>query len=322
MLANLLKAMPKSTHPDLLVGFETSDDAGVFRLNSEQAIVQTVDFFPPIVDDPFWFGQIAAANALSDIYAMGGRPLTALNLVGFPASLPEWVLAEMIRGGTEKVIEAGAVIIGGHSIKDKELKYGLSVTGIVHPDRILTNAGAKVGDRLFLTKPIGTGIIATGIKRNMVGQQEIDQVIAQMATLNRLAAEACDGLAVTAMTDVTGFGLLGHASEMANGSGVTLELSAHAIPLLAEARRLASLGVLTGGAADTRSFLADQIHLTSSAAQSIADLLFDPQTSGGLLIAVADRDAAKLSAALAAKRLPSETIGSVVLRSTVSVVVS
>ena len=259
-LADVLSNLPKTNHPDLLVGYGNADDAGVFRLNEKQALVQTVDFFPPIVDDPFIFGQIAAANALSDVYAMGGRPLTALNIVAFPSTtMPGEILTEILRGGTDKIEEAGAIVVGGHSIKDKELKYGVAVTGLVDPAAIVTNAAAKTGDLLFLTKPLGTGIITTAIKRDAVDQQLIKTVTDQMATLNKVAAELMVRFGVKAATDITGFGLLGHAFEMAQASGVTIKLKAGSLPLLKKSIELAKNGFNPGGAKDNRTYLKDHV---------------------------------------------------------------
>ena len=313
----MLKDLPQSTHPDLLVGFNKADDAGVFRLDERTALVQTVDFFPPIVDDPYNFGRIAAANALSDVYAMGGRPLTALNIVGFPMGvMPPEILSEILRGGNEKVMEAGAVTVGGHSIKDKELKYGLAITGIVDPNHIVTNAGAKPGDKLFLTKALGTGIIATGIKRNVVSSELADLVIRQMATLNRIAAELMLQFDVHAATDVTGFGLLGHAMEMAEASGVSMHIYAGTLPILPEAERLAAEGVNPGGAGDNRSWLQSRVAVAPDVRKSLEQVLYDPQTSGGLLIAIPPHRAEAFAAALKKAELLSAIVGEVRPRGT------
>lgn len=309
----MLKDLPQSAHPDLLVGFNKADDAGVFRLDERTALVQTVDFFPPIVDDPYYFGQIAAANALSDIYAMGGRPLTALNIVGFPlGTMPPEILSDILRGGNEKVQEAGAVIVGGHSIKDKELKYGLAITGLIDPGKIVANSGAKPGDRLFLTKALGTGIITTGIKRNVVSPELTQLVIRQMTTLNRVAAELMVQYEVHAATDITGFGLLGHAMEMAEGSGVSLRLFADRLPILPEAERLAAEGVNPGGATDNRSWLQDRVTVAPGVRKSLEQVMYDPQTSGGLLMAIPANRAEAFCLALRAAGLPSAIIGEVV----------
>ena len=322
-LANLLKDLPLSTHPDLLVGFNKADDAGVFRLDERTALVQTVDFFPPIVDDPYQFGRIAAANALSDVFAMGGRPLTALNIVGFPVmTMPPEVLREILRGGNEKIEEAGAVVVGGHSIKDKELKYGVAVTGIIDPNRIVTNAGAKPGDKLFLTKALGTGIITTGIKRNIVSAELANLVIDQMATLNRMAAELMVQFEVHAATDITGFGLLGHAMEMAEASGVSLRFFAERLPILPEAERLAGEGVNPGGANDNRSYLQDRVSVAAEVRKTLEQVLYDPQTSGGLLMAIPPNRAEAFSKALQAAGLPSAVVGEVTPRAAKVLLVS
>jgi selenide,water dikinase len=311
----VLKDLPQSTHPHLLIGFNKADDAGVYRLDGRTALVQTVDFFPPIVDDPYSFGQIAAANALSDVFAMGGRPLTALNIVGFPlGTMPPNVLTEMLRGGSEKVEEAGAVVVGGHSIKDKELKYGLAITGVVDPGRIVTNAGARPGDKLFLTKALGTGIITTAIKRNAVSTEVTQLLVAQMTALNRTAAELMLQHDVHAATDITGFGLLGHALEIAEASGVSLRLFANTLPILPEALRLAGEGFNPGGADDNRSYLQDKIRIDNAVEKNLQQVLFDPQTSGGLLIAIPAARAEEFSKALQAADLWEKIIGEVTAR--------
>ncbi len=321
-MAEALSKLPQASHPDLLVGFNKADDAGVFRINDTQALVQTVDFFPPIVDDPYHFGRIAAANALSDVFAMGGKPLTALNIVGFPVStLPKEMLAEILRGGNEKVEEAGAVVVGGHSIKDGELKYGISVTGIVHPDRIVANSGARVGDSLFLTKPLGTGIITTGIKRGVVGDDLIALVIEQMATLNGPAAELMVEHNAHAATDITGFGLLGHALEMARASEVSIRFAASALPILPDAQRLAGEGVNPGGANDNKAFLEGTVSFDTDVSDSLQQVLFDPQTSGGLLIAIGADHTDGFRAGLNALGLPDCQVGVVTAKSNTALVV-
>ena len=272
--------------PRLIVGRETFDDAGVFVLSDDLALVQTVDFFAPIVDDPYLFGQIAAANALSDVYAMGGEPLTALNIVAFPSSkLPMSLLGEILRGGQDKVHEAGALVVGGHSIIDEELKFGLAVTGRAHPKRLLTNAAASVGDRLVLTKPIGTGILATALKRGVLGQLEIDGLYETMRTLNRAASQAALSVGARCATDITGFGLLGHASHIARASNVTLRIEASRVPVLPGTEAAWNAGARTGGAERNASYLETRVQW-NDASLWIRDLLIDPQTSGGLLVAV------------------------------------
>jgi selenide,water dikinase len=270
----------------VLVGRETFDDAGVFVLRDDLALVQTVDFFAPIVDDPYVFGQIAAANALSDVFAMGGEPLTAMAIVGFPVGkLPPSVLAEILRGGQDKVREAGAVLIGGHSIIDEELKFGLSVTGQAHPARLLTNATARSGDRLVLTKPLGTGLLATAAKAGRLSAEAVSMLHASMSTLNATASRAALAAGITCATDVTGFGLLGHALNVARGSGVTLRIDGRRLPELPGARELWRAGTRTGGAERNESYLASHVDSTAADPADLA-LALDPQTSGGLLLAV------------------------------------
>lgn len=290
-----MHSLPKFDHPDLIVGTETSDDAGVFRLRSDLAIVNTVDFFTPIVDDPYLFGQIAAANALSDIYAMGAEPRTALNIVCFPkGKMDIQVLGEVLKGGAEKVREAGAVIIGGHSIIDEEIKYGMAVTGVIHPDKVVRNVGVQEGDALVLTKPLGTGIITTALKKGKASKESIQAAVASMVALNNTASKIMRNYPVHACSDVTGFGLLGHALEMASGSSVTLILESSKLPLLHRAPRLAEKGYLTGGCKRNREYLQDKITIDKSIREGLVEVAFDPQTSGGLLIALARRHASKL----------------------------
>ena len=302
-LQHVLHLLPSFDHPDLLVGTETNDDAGVFRLTPDLAIVNTVDFFTPIVDDPFTFGQIAAANALSDVYAMGGVPKTALNIVGFPRGAMEIeTLVEVLKGGADRVREAGAVVIGGHSIIDPEIKYGMAVTGVVHPDRIVRNVGARPGDTLVLTKPLGTGIITTAAKRaggsdaRLAGS--LAAAVASMVTLNATASRVMLGFDVHACSDVTGFSLLGHSQEMAAGSGVTIEIDASSLPLLEGAPDLAESGHLTGGCKRNRGYLQDKVSVDPAVRPGLVEVAFDPQTSGGLLIALPATDAPRLADAL------------------------
>jgi selenide, water dikinase len=270
----------------VVVGRETFDDAGVFVMRDDLALIQTLDFFAPIVDDPYLFGQIAAANALSDVFAMGGEPLTAMAIVGFPAGkLPMSVLTDILRGGQDKVREAGAVLIGGHSIIDEELKFGLSVTGQAHPARLLTNAAARPGDVLVLTKPLGTGLLATAAKQGTLGDDAASALYESMCALNAAASRAAVALGLTCATDVTGFGLLGHASHVARGSGVTLRIEGARLPELPGARALWTAGVRTGGAERNEEYLAPMVDWSGTRAEDRA-LALDPQTSGGLLVAV------------------------------------
>ena len=305
----MLHSLPSFEHPDLIVGTETSDDAGVFRLRDDLAIVNTVDFFTPIVDDPFTFGQIAAANALSDIYAMGGEPKTALNIVGFPkGKLDLDVLTDIIRGGSERVRAAGAMLIGGHSIIDEELKYGLAVTGVVHPDRVVRNVGVRPDDALVLTKALGTGIIATGLKRRKASTASVRATVASMIALNDTASAIMRTFPVHACSDVTGFGLLGHAFEMASGSGVTIVLEARTLPLLPGARRLARLGYVTGGCRRNREYLKNKTSVHRSVRDDLVEIALDPQTSGGLLMALPADRAAALVDRLRSKGIDAATL--------------
>ena len=285
-LSRALAALPHRTDPRLVVGRETFDDSGVFVLSDDLALVQTVDFFAPIVDDPYLFGQIAAANALSDVYAMGGEPLTALNIVGFPSGkLPIEVLTEILRGGQDKVHEAGALIVGGHTIIDEELKYGLAVTGRADPQRLLTNADAVVGDKLVLTKPLGTGLLATAAKQQKLPSRELDGLLVSMAQLNRDASRAALAVGARCATDVTGFGFLGHALHIARASNVTLQIELANLPALPGARESWRAGMRTGGAERNEQYLRDLVGWGGSSDEDRA-ILIDPQTSGGLLVAV------------------------------------
>lgn len=282
-------------HPDLIVGMETSDDAGVFRLRDDLAIVNTVDFFTPVVDDPYTYGQISAANSLSDVYAMGGEPKTALNIVCFPQSgIDKEILVDILRGGADKAAEAGVVVVGGHSVADDEIKYGMAVTGVIDPHRVHRNVGAQVGDVLVLTKPLGTGILTTALKKAHLSEEEYGAVVASMATLNRGAAQVMLRYTVHACTDITGFSLMGHSCEMAMGSDVTLRLQSTALPLLPGALRLALEGYITGGCKRNRAYLADKVRVRPEMPQDLNEVAFDPQTSGGLLIAVPAREAETL----------------------------
>lgn len=287
ILNRVLSGMPRHSNENVLVGFDTSDDAGVYRLSDEIALVQTVDFFSPVVDDPYTFGAIAAANALSDVYAMGGRPVSALSILAWPAAEDADILEKILAGGAEKLKEAGCVILGGHSVNDPEIKFGYAVTGVVHPERFKPNAGAKAGDALVLTKKIGTGVITTALKRGMADPAHVDAAIASMLTLNRAAAEEMAAFDVHGLTDVTGFGLLGHAREMALASGVTLEIESSWVRFLDGAVDCARAGALPGGLANNRDFVSSCVEGSSA----FDDLLYDPQTSGGLLIALPEADA-------------------------------
>lgn len=296
------------------MGIDHLDDAGVYRLTEDIALVQTTDFFTPIVDDPFSFGQIAAANALSDVYAMGGKPLTAMNMVAFPIEkMNGSILREILRGGYSKIHEAGAIIVGGHSIDDPEIKYGLSVTGIVNPDRILTNARARPGDRLVLTKPLGTGIIGTALKGEMASQEAVKKITESMTTLNHVAYEVMVEVGVNACTDITGFGLLGHAMEMAIASDVGIAIKSQSVPLFPEVEEYASMGLVPAGTARNREFCSCRVEISGDISDEKLDILYDAQTSGGLLISVEGEKAQRLLEQLHAKGVqPAAIIGEVI----------
>jgi len=284
--------LPRETDPNLIVGQETSEDAGVYRLSDDLALVQTLDFFTPIVNDPYDFGRIAAANALSDVYAMGGKPLTAMNIVCFPiGKMDKGILKEILRGGLEKIHEAGAVLVGGHSVDDAELKYGLSVTGLVSPEKVWTNAGAQPGDALILTKPLGTGILATAIKGGLISTEAERQVIELMATLNNRAAAVMSAYSVHACTDITGFGLLGHALEMAQASKVTISIEVHKVPVLPEVLDHTGMGLVPAGSYANRNFCASHVREIGSIDPLYLDIIADAQTSGGLFLALASNEA-------------------------------
>jgi selenide,water dikinase len=284
-LDQVLPGVPRLNDPNVLVGFDTADDAGVYRLSPECALVQTVDFFTPIVDDPKTYGRIAAANALSDVYAMGGRPISALSILCYPAKGDLDDLREILAGGAEKMIEAGCALIGGHSVGDDEIKFGYAVTGVVHPDRIWTNAGARPGDVLVLTKPIGTGVIATALKRGIAKDEHVEASIESMSRLNRIEASA------HGCTDVTGFGLMGHAREMALASGVTLEINAAALEFLPGALEYSAAGARPGGLTNNREFASCAVKIEGELDEALEALLYDPQTSGGLLLSQSPENA-------------------------------
>ena len=313
-LSQVLSALPQQTDPHLLVGFETSDDAGIYRIGPDQALVQTIDFFTPLVDDPYIFGQIAATNALSDVYAMGGRPLTALAVVCFPQDADLEILKEILRGGLAKMSEAHCTVVGGHSVRDPAIKFGYAVTGLIDPARVFTNAGALVGDTLILTKPVGTGVITTALKQGKAQPVWVERAIRSMTTLNSTAsaiAKARPG--VHAITDITGFGLMGHGREMALGSGVVLEIETGSVPLIEGALDAVRAGAIPGGLLSNREFA--ECLVRDFAAGRISDdlraLLYDPQTSGGLLLSVAAQDATDLLDSLQTAGLPAAMIGRV-----------
>jgi selenide,water dikinase len=310
-LSQVIRSLPAPIpDPNLLVGIDTSDDAGVYKLSDDLALVQTVDFFTPIVDDPYSFGQVAAANAISDIYAMGGRPLTALNIVAFPIrTLDKQVLADILRGAGDKMKEAGITLVGGHSIDDNEPKFGLAVTGLIHPDKVRTNAGARAGDKLILTKPIGVGILTTSIKKDRLSDEEVQRVTGVMAALNKTAAETMETYNVHACTDVTGFGLMGHTLEMAKGSGVGIRIFADRVPVLPRVRELAEEGFVPGGTKNNFAHVQDSVTFPETLDQVGQWILCDAVTSGGLLISVEGSQAEELLTRLTQAGVEAGLIG-------------
>ncbi|OGO30353.1 MAG: selenide, water dikinase SelD [Chloroflexi bacterium RBG_16_56_11] len=287
--------MPFQSDPNIIAGMERAEDAGVYKISDDLALVQTVDFFTPIVDDPYDFGRIAVTNALSDVYAMGGRPLTALNIVCFPRETMDIsILRDILRGGLDQMHEAGVILLGGHTVDDPELKYGLAVTGTIRPDKVVHNTGAKPGDRLILTKPLGTGIISTAIKHGAASKKAIARIVKSMTTLNRAASEAMLEVGVNACKDITGFGLLGHAAEMIQGTGVGMVINAAAVPCFPEAKEYAAKGFVPGAVERNRDYRKEIVDIGKKVPRYMQNIIFDPQTSGGLLIAVPARRAPRL----------------------------
>jgi selenide, water dikinase len=315
-LDKVLGKLPRQYDPNVLVGFDHADDAGVYQISPDQALVQTVDFFTPVVDDPYIFGQIAATNALSDVYAMGGKPLTALALVCFPEKAELDILERILAGGLSKMIEAGCIVIGGHSIRDEETKFGYAVTGLIHPKKVLANAGARPDDVLIFTKALGTGVISTAVKKGKAEPTWINAAVQSMTTLNKQAAEVIGKkeCRVHAMTDVTGFGMIGHAREMALASDASLGLYAYRIPVLAGALECIHAGYIPGGLNNNRDFAECVVEYESGVAEDLRTLLFDPQTAGGLLISVASEDSAQLVRSLNTAGVPAVEIGEVLPR--------
>ena len=322
VLDSILKRLPPQTDPNLLVGFETSDDAAVYRLTDDLAIVQTVDFFTPIVDDPAQFGQVAATNSLSDVYAMGGRPISALTIVAFPASGAPEILEEILRGGLAKMSEANCTVVGGHSIRDDELKFGYAVTGVIHPEKVWKNVGARPGDILLFTKPLGTGVISTALKQGLAQEAWVSAATASMTRLNRDAADALHEVEaaskneppVHAVTDVTGFGLLGHAREMAIGSGVSMKIDHKQIAYLPGAIEASRGQFFSGGMKNNRDFCESCVGFADSVAEEFRALLFDPQTSGGLLVSISPGSAESALAAFERRNVSARAIGEIVPR--------
>lgn len=309
-LCKLLSNIPKNEDENLLVGLDTSDDAAVYKLSEDIATIQTLDFFTPMVDDPYIFGEIAATNALSDVYAMGGKPLLALNIVGFPISQSMDILGEILRGGANKVKEAGAIVVGGHSIQDNEPKYGLSVTGVVHPEKVLKNSSARTGDVLILTKPLGIGIINTAIKGEVASKEAYDKAVKSMTTLNKYAAEIMLDYDISSCTDVTGFGLMGHAYEMASGSNKTIRVFKDTVEYIEEAKEYAKMGMIPSGCYKNREYLKGKYE-TNNVELWLEDILFDPQTSGGLLISCKKEDHIEILERLNKLELNSFIVGEV-----------
>jgi selenide, water dikinase len=312
VLDSVLGKLARQQDANVLVGFDKADDAGVYLVSPELALVQTVDFFTPIVDDPYTFGQIAATNALSDVYAMGGKPMSSLAMVCFPDKADTEILGQILAGGLSKMMEAGCTVIGGHSIRDPEIKFGYAVTGSIHPKRVLTNSGARAGDRLLLTKSLGTGVISTAIKKGEAKPEWIEAATKSMITLNKTGAEIALKYDVHSMTDITGFGLIGHAREMALGSGVALRLRASEVPVMAGALECIRAGFVPGGLKANREFAECVVQYADTVSEELRTLIFDPQTAGGLLISVPAGESAKMAAELKAAGLQAAEIGEAV----------
>jgi len=319
-LSKILYKLPVMKNDNIIVGIETSDDAAVYKLNDDTAMIQTLDFFTPVVDDPYTYGQIAAANSLSDVYAMGGKPVSALNIVCFPLCLSTEILAEILRGGADKVLEAGAVIVGGHTVDDNEPKYGLSVTGLVHPSKVLKNYGSKAGEVVILTKPLGTGIINAAIKGQIVSDNAYEKAVKVMSTLNKYAAEIMVNHNISACTDITGFGFLGHSYEMASASKVTIKYYKEKIPYIAEAKKYAEMGLVPEGTYNNRAYLEDKCSLNNLPVW-LEDILFDPQTSGGLLFTLSAEDGRKIIKELEVLEIESAIVGEVIALGNKSIIV-
>ncbi|OLS03345.1 selenide, water dikinase [Tissierella creatinophila DSM 6911] len=311
-MSQVLRHLPKIQDENLIVGLDTADDAAVYKINEDLAIIQTLDFFTPVVDDPYTFGQIAAANSLSDIYAMGGEPKLCMNIVCFPDCLNPEILTEILKGGFDKVKESGALLVGGHSVSDDEPKYGLSITGFVNPKKVLTNSNAKVGDVLIITKPLGLGIINTAIKGEIADAETYKIAVEVMTTLNKFGKEAIEGIVgVNSVTDITGFGLLGHALEMAEGSDVTININYKSIPLIKNSLEYARMGLVPAGTYANKTHIGDKVLFEENVPEDIKDVLYDPQTSGGLMISVSKEDSKQVLERLKSSRLPYGIIGEV-----------
>lgn len=320
-LAQVLCHLKNDYDENLIVGMETSDDAAVYKITDNIAIVQTLDFFTPVVDDPYIYGQIAAANSLSDIYAMGAEPKLALNITCLSEDLPKEIIKKILQGGHDKVKEANAMIIGGHTVDDNEPKYGLSVTGFIHPKDVLTNSNAKVGDVLILTKPLGLGILNTGIKAGIVSEEGYQTAVNTMTELNKFSKDAMMKVGVNSCTDITGFGLLGHAFEMALGSNVTIKIDANSIPIIEEALNLAKMGIIPAGAYKNMEHIKNHVKVKETVPQNVLDCMYDPQTSGGLLISVEKSKSDTLLNELKDSKTPFALIGEVLEKSDFSIMV-
>lgn len=311
-LRNILSILPEVSNPDILVDMSYSDDAGIIRLTDDIALVQTVDFFTPIVDDPYDFGRIAAANAFSDVYAMGGQPFTAMNIVCFPSDdLNQDILKQTLTGGHDIIKEAGAFLMGGHSVDDQEFKYGLSVTGIIHPDKIISNSGAHPGDSCILTKPLGTGILATAIKGQIADQSVVKKLVDLTSTLNNVASHIMNSFPVSACTDITGFGLAGHACEIAKASSISIHFKSDQIPLIPQSIEYANMGLIPAGAYANKSYFQKNVHIAQDIQRVYEDLFFDPQTSGGLLICLPSAFANQVIMALKSNHIDAAIVGKV-----------
>lgn len=321
VLHEVLSSLPKFEDSNLLVGFDTKDDACVYKINDDTVAIQTVDFFPPMVDDPYIFGQIAAANALSDIYAMGGNPATAMNLLCFPSCLDKSIMHDILKGGYEKVKEAGAVIAGGHTIADPTPKYGLCVTGFAHPSEILSNSNAKTGDVLILTKPLGVGIMNTAAKAELLDENKIKEVTSIMCTLNKYAKECASGLEVHSCTDITGFSLIGHSYEMASGSDKTIEIFSNSVPIIDGALDYAKMGIIPEGMYNNLEYLQNKFTLGSKVTQELQDVLIDPQTSGGLLLSILEKDVKEFLSRIEAFTPYARVVGQVIDKGDKSIVI-
>lgn len=321
VLSQVLRDLSLQKDENVLVGTETSDDAAVYRINEQEALVITMDFFTPVVDDPYQYGQIAAANALSDVFAMGGEAKVAMNIACVPTCLHASMVGEILKGMRDKVQEAGAMVVGGHTVEDQEPKFGLSVTGFVSPDRIWTNSGAQIGDQLFLTKPLGMGVLSTAIKADLVSEAGLQLAVEIMSELNLYAKRTAENFEIHACTDVTGFGLAGHGLEMADGSQVTLVLDGQTLPFVEEAIEWAEMGILPAGMYNNRAHAGGSVQIDADLSEAEQDLIFDPQTSGGLLLAVAAQDADALQAAFESQGQFIKRIGCVAERQEVSVLV-